>query len=74
MNAANEMLNGALALERALALASDWRVRGALADAATIVRASRFIQQKIDSGQLKIETEPPPSRSSTSVTAKVRLP
>jgi hypothetical protein len=59
MSAVNEMLNGALALERALALARDWRVRSALADAATIVRASRFIQQKIDAGQLKIETESP---------------
>ncbi len=58
MNAANEMLDGALALERALASVRDWRVRSALADAATIVRAARFIQQKIDAGQIKSETEP----------------
>lgn len=65
MNASNEMLNGALALERALAMARDWRVRSALADAVTIVRASRFIQEKIDAGQLKIETRPPASLAKT---------
>jgi hypothetical protein len=46
-------------LEQAARAASDWRVRNAVADAATMVQCAIFIEQKIAAGGMKAELHAP---------------
>ena len=59
MSLLDELKIAAEHLRQATRMAADWRVRDAVADAATTVVAALFIQQKIAAGELKIEHDPP---------------
>ena len=64
MKLIEEMTAAATHLKAATKLAADWRVRGALAGAATAVLCALHLQQKISAGKLRIEhrPDPPPPR------------
>ncbi len=54
-----EITAAAAHLKAATALASDWRVRDALAGAGTAVACAHLLQQKIDGGKLACQPHPP---------------
>ena len=59
MNLIESMKAAAAHLQAATKLADDWRVRSAVADAGTMVQCAVFIQEKIDTGQMKRELHRP---------------
>ena len=67
MNLVEAMKQASLDLQKARKLAHDWRVRSAVADAATLIECAVFLQEKILSGRMVIEPDPPngPKKTST---------
>jgi hypothetical protein len=59
MNLIEDMKAAAGHLQQATKLAHDWRVRNAVADAATMIQCAVFIQEKIVAGRMMIEPHPP---------------
>jgi len=49
-------------LKSAVRLAADWRVREAVAGAGTALNCAIHLQEKIESGELKIKEEAPPTK------------
>ena len=59
MNLVEAMKEAAAQLQQAARLAHDWRVRSAVADAATMIQCALFIQEKIIAGRMTLEAHPP---------------
>ena len=59
MNLIEAMKTAAAQLQQASRLAHDWRVRSAVADAATMIQCAVFIQEKILAGRMTLEPHPP---------------
>jgi len=59
MNLIDSMKIAASHLQKAARQANDWRVRNAVADAATMVQCAIFIEQKIAAGQMSPQFHAP---------------